>query len=134
MKKIILLFLGILFITISSFSQQKERYYQEKFAKIVNGEMEVVLKDKTRVDIVTNDYAIEVDFAHKWAEAIGQSLYYAKELNKKPGILLVWSGDNEIRYLNRLMEVAVEHGIKVWVWNWTDDTWSSVRYNLQYLY
>ena len=41
--------------------------------------MEVVMKDGTRCDILTSTHAIEVDFAKKWAEAIGQSLNYASK-------------------------------------------------------
>jgi len=135
MKKILLLIALILF-SISVFSQtkQKESYYQDEFAKIVNGETEVRLDDGTRADIVTDKYAIEVDFGAKWAESIGQSLSYAIQLEKQAGVLLVISGEDEIRFLDRLMAVAVEHGIQVWIWNWTDDTWGRVDYKLQYLY
>ena len=115
-------------------TKQNEKYYQDKFAKIVNGETEVRLDDGTRADIVTDKYAIEVDFGAKWAESIGQSLSYAIQLEKKAGVLLVISGEDEIRFLDRLMTVAVEHGIQVWIWNYTDDTWSGVDYKLTYLY
>ena len=126
----------LILFSISMFSQtkQNEKYYQDKFAKIVNGETEVRLDDGTRADIVTDKYAIEVDFGAKWAESIGQSLSYAIQLEKKAGVLLVISGEDEIRFLDRLMTVAVEHGIQVWIWNWTDDTWSRVDYKLTYLY
>lgn len=40
-------------------------------------------------DCVSETHAIEVDWSGKWAEAIGQSLYYACELDKKPAIYLV---------------------------------------------
>ena len=52
-------------------------YDQEKFAREIGGQVEVVMKDGTRCDILTATHAIEVDFAKKWAEAIGQSLNYA---------------------------------------------------------
>jgi len=122
--------------SVSMFSQtkQKEKYYQDEFAKIVNGETEVRLDDGTRADIVTDKYAIEVDFGVKWAESIGQSLSYAIQLEKQAGVLLVISGEDEIRFLDRLMTVAIEHGITVWIWNWSDDTWSRVDYKLTYLY
>jgi hypothetical protein len=50
------------------------------------GIMEVLLQDGTRCDIITKTHAIEVDFADKWAEAIAQSLGYARQNNKKEGI------------------------------------------------
>ena len=46
-----------------------ERFYQELWCESFNGQMEVVLEDKSRVDCVTEYYAVEVDFANKWAEA-----------------------------------------------------------------
>ena len=135
MKKILLMIALILF-SVSMFSQTKQResYYQHEFAVKMDGRTEVRLMNGTRADIVTDKYAIEVDFGAKWAEAIGQSLSYGIELDKTPGILLVISGEDEIRFLERLMPVAIEHGIQVWIWNYTDDTWSRVDYKLTYLY
>ena len=50
---------------------------------------------RTFVDCVTDDYAIEVDLSNKWAEAIGQSLMYAAELERLPGIILICHGDTD---------------------------------------
>jgi len=126
----------LVLFSISAFSQEKQResYYQDEFAKVIGGDTEVRLDDGTRADIVTDKYAIEVDFGAKWAESIGQSLSYAIQLEKQAGVLLVISGEDEIRFLDRLMAVAVQHGIQVWIWNWTNDTWSRVDYKLTYLY
>lgn len=134
----------LILFTVSVFSQdkirQKESYYQNEFAKIVNGVTEQILPDRTRVDIVTEKYAIEVDFAEKWAESGFQALHYAKSLNKKAGILLVWQGSEDEKYLERLLGVIAEYRlpITVWVWYWTNDTWSQVDYyyecKLKYLY
>ena len=66
-----------------------ERYYQTILCDALGGEMEVVLSDRTRVDCLTEEYAIEVDFAKKWAESVGQALYYAKITGKKPAIGLI---------------------------------------------
>ena len=136
MKKFLLMVALILFSVTLAFSQtkQKESYYQHEFALIVDGQTEVRLANGTRADIVTDKYAIEVDFGAKWAEAIGQSLSYGIELEKQAGILLVIKDESEIRFLERLMPVAVEHGIQVWIWNYSDDTWSRVDYKLTYLY
>lgn len=138
MKKLII-FIGMLLITASLFSQERQResYYQQKFAEAVKGETEVTLSDRTRVDIVTNTHVIEVDFAEKWAESIGQSLHYeGMTATKKAGVLLVIEGSKEERFLDRLVGVAAKHGIDVWVWDWTTDTWSKVdyKYEIKYLY
>ena len=34
-------------------------------------------------------YAVEFDFAEKWAEAVGQALYYALKTGKKPAVVLI---------------------------------------------
>ena len=71
------------------YGKQSERYYQEKFAQEIGGQVEVVMKDGTRCDILTSTHAIEVDFARKWAEAIGQSLHYALHTGKRPAVALI---------------------------------------------
>lgn len=50
---------------------------------------DVHLPNGTEADCVSDTYAIEVDFSRHWAEAIGQSLLYASELDLLPGIVLV---------------------------------------------
>jgi hypothetical protein len=50
-------------LALPLFGKQTERYYQEKFAREIGGQVEVVMKDGTRCDILTATHAIEVDFA-----------------------------------------------------------------------
>ena len=88
-----------LLISFSLFGKQPERYYQEIFADEVNGSVEVVMSDGTRCDILTETHAIEVDFARKWAEAIGQSLNYSTLTGKIPGVLLILEKDSDEKYL-----------------------------------
>lgn len=137
MKKLFLMIMLVIF-TLSAFSQEtlrkKETYYQQAFALLIGGETEMILKDRTRVDIVTETHAIEVDFAEKWAESIGQALHYEGMTGKKAGVLLVIRGREDERFLDRLMGVAAKHGIDVWVWDWTQDTWSKVDYKIEYIY
>ena len=72
-----------------------------------------MLKDGTRVDCLTSTHAIEVDFANKWAESIGQSLFYAEMTGKKPGVYLIIESDRDYRYLKRLKLVAKKYGITI---------------------
>ena len=53
------------------------------------------LKNGTEVDCISDTHAIEVDFTNKWAEAIGQSLQYASELQRLPGIILICRSDDD---------------------------------------
>ena len=85
-----------------------EAYYQDIAAKKYNGQTEVTMPDGTRCDIVTETHAIEVDFADKWAEAIGQSLNYSIQLNKKAGILLILEKPDDERHLIRV-ESIIKH-------------------------
>ena len=76
--------------------------------------MEKTLADRTRVDCLTSNYAIEVDFSKKWAESIGQSLYYAEMTGKKPAIgLIVGDTTTEERHLRRVEIMAEKYDIKI---------------------
>jgi len=83
-----------------------EKYYQNKFCSKIGGVAEYVLEDRTRVDCLTDEYAIEVDFAKKWAESIGQALYYAKMTGKKPAIYLIIEKSSDRKFLNRLKKAS----------------------------
>ena len=53
-------------------------------------------------------YAIEVDFADKWGKAIGQSLNYAFQANKRAGILLILEKRSDEKHLIRVNSI-IEH-------------------------
>lgn len=74
------------------------------------------LWDGTRVDVLTKLFACEVDWAPKWAEAIGQSLWYANVVGRDPiVILLVKDFDRERRYIYRAQVVCTEQEIGLWM-------------------
>ena len=97
-----------------SLKKHNEKYYQTKLCKKLKGKMEYRLSDNTRVDCLTDEYAIEVDWAKKWAEGIGQSLYYGYMTNKKPAVALICSKKDK-RYIKRLNTVAKQENIKVFI-------------------
>ncbi|MCM1294481.1 MAG: hypothetical protein NC311_02895 [Muribaculaceae bacterium] len=72
---------------------------------------EVRLLDGTRVDCLTDMYAIEFDFASKWAEALGQSLHYARMTGRKPAIFLIIERDSDMRYVGRLRPLCEKYGV-----------------------
>ncbi len=92
-----------------------ERWYQDKWCAEKQGVVEYVLPDRTRVDCLTDEYAIEHDFGRKWAEAVGQSLYYATQTGKKPGIVLI-VGPRGQKYLDRLNAVIDYYKLPIRVW------------------
>ena len=89
MNRSITILLATALLLCSFSATARERTYQMTWCAANNGTAEVVLSDGTRVDCVTATHAVEVDFAPKWAEAIGQALHYALITGKRPGILLI---------------------------------------------
>lgn len=87
--------------TINIPNKLHEKDYVNKYC---TGIKEYTLPDKTRIDCLTDEYAIEFDFAKKWAESIGQSLYYAKKTGKKPAVAIITSGEKDKKYLKRIQE------------------------------
>jgi hypothetical protein len=115
MKKIILAgFAIVLVFTGCEHKKHNEKYYQTQLCNNLDGVMEQSLLDRTRVDCLTDEYAIEVDFAKKWAEAVGQSLYYAEMTEKPPGIgFILRDNDKDGRYLKRVKVLARKYQIKI---------------------
>ena len=89
-------------------AKQPESHYQRKWCEAQHGRTEVRLPDRTRVDCILDTHAVEVDFARKWAEAIGQSLHYSRMTGKRAGILLIMLSPKDQKHLDRLLNV-VQH-------------------------
>ena len=88
-------------INVNSNKKLTEKDYVNMYC---TGIKEYVLTDKTRVDCLTDEYAIEFDYAKKWAESIGQSLYYSKKTGKKPAVAIITNGENDLKYIQRIKE------------------------------
>ena len=101
----------LLLLALPLLGKQSERYYQEKFAREIGGQVEVVMKDGTRCDILTATHAVEVDFAKKWAEAIGQSLNYAMQTGKRPGVALIVLSPSDNKYIERVRKISDEYSL-----------------------
>ena len=54
----------------------------------LGGKQEARLPDSTRVDCLLDGYAVEFDFAAKWAECVGQAAFYS-EMTKRGGICVL---------------------------------------------
>ncbi len=117
MKIAFLTLLLVALFTACSTTPKKynEKHYQTLFCDDLDGVMEYRLSDKTRVDCLTDEYAIEVDFAKKWAEGIGQSLFYAEMTGREPAIALIMNVNRDQRYLKRLNTVAKKYEIRVFI-------------------
>ena len=44
----------------------------------MNGVSQFTTKDRTYVDCLTSEFAVEAEYDYNWKEAIGQSLHYAE--------------------------------------------------------
>lgn len=96
-----------------------EKWYQEKWCTEQGGQAEVVLSDNTRADCITATHAIEHDFGPKWAEAIGQALYYSLQTGKRAGIVLILEKPEDRKYWIRLNSTIRHFGLPI-------DTWEMV--------
>ena len=102
-------------IVITVLLAQPESFFSDLLAQELHGRREVVLIDRSRVDIVTPAEAIEVDWARKWAEGIGQSMYYAAMTDRRPVvILLVAERNREAVYILRARVACARAGVDVW--------------------
>ena len=82
-----------------------------------NGQVEVVLPDGTRCDCLTDTHAIEFDFGNNWAEAIGQSGYYALQTQRKAGIVLILESLKDRKYWIRLNSTIQHLNLPIDTWN-----------------
>ena len=115
-RLLLILVISLLFLGCSHTTEKyNERHYQTILCDDLGGKMEYVLKDKTRVDCLTNEYAIEVDFAKKWAESIGQSLHYAHMTDRQPAVAIIMDKAKDERYFKRLNALAEKYDIKIFV-------------------
>lgn len=95
---------------------KRESEYQQVWCDQKNGVAEYRLPDKTRVDCLTEGHAIEFDFGAKWAESIGQSLYYSLNTGKRAGVVLILKKRNHYRYWLRLNTTIDTYKLPIDTW------------------
>jgi opacity protein-like surface antigen len=98
---------------------QRERYYQDRWRNFHGGIVEQRVTGG-RVDWIGEmdgtRYAVEFDFAHKWAEAIGQSLYYSAETGHRAGIVLIKKQPGDDRHVEKLDAVIRAKCLDIQYW------------------
>ena len=107
---------SLLALPLMAYAKHSEQWYTDRWCAAQSGDTGAVLPDQTRPDCVTSTHAIEVDFAPKFYEAIGQSLWYGFQTNKQAGILLLVNPDDRGRYLYRLRSVIDNYRLPIDVW------------------
>jgi hypothetical protein len=66
---------------------------------------------------VTDTHAIEFDFGNNWAEAVGQSAYYALQTGKKAGIVLILETMKDRKYWIRLNTTIDNFNLPIHTWS-----------------
>lgn len=90
-----------------------EKYYQEIWCNAYDGKMEVVMENGSRCDCLTEDNAAEFDFAHKWAESVGQSLNYSQQTGKRAGIVLIAEKMGDMQYVEIVQELVEKFNLPI---------------------
>lgn len=92
-----------------------ESFYQGILIDHFKGIQNYHLPSGKICDIVNNELAIEVDFTHKWAEAVGQSLQYALETDLRPCIVFIYNYSKDFYLLNSVVPLLKRLCIKVYL-------------------
>jgi hypothetical protein len=117
MKKLILICCIILFSTTAQAKRMHpEKWYQATWCNEHGGQVEVVLPDRTRCDCLTDTHTIEFDFGSKWAESIGQALYYSIQTGKRAGVVLILEKQKDYKYWIRLNTIIDHYGLPIDTW------------------
>ncbi len=118
---VVLLALGLLGQPVLAGSKRlhPERWYQKKWCQEQGGRSEARLPDKTRCDCLTPTHAVEFDFGPKWAEAIGQALYYSLQTGKRGGIVLILEKEQDYNYWLRLNSTIQHFKLPIDTWKMT---------------
>ena len=91
-------------------ADKREAYWQRQYC--AGMEIEKKLITGGRIDCFNDEFAIEVDWANKWAEAVGQSLYYAGATDRKPAIILLCTeSEGPVEGLCRSYVYRLEHAL-----------------------
>ena len=93
-----------------------EAWYQDVWCRGMKGKVEVRMEDGRRIDCLTSTHAIEVEFARKWPEAVGQSLDYSMLTGKEAGIVLVLKTPGDHAYWQRLKTVINHYNLPIRLW------------------
>lgn len=98
--------------------QEKETVWSAALARKLSGSTEYPVQNG-RVDVLTEQYAIEVERLEKWHEGIGQSSHYGLEAGKVPCLaIIILPTEIPLNDLNReklslIERTALKSGIKL---------------------
>ncbi len=86
-------------------------------SKVTRGKVEVQ-HPTGRIDILTDDYAIEVDHVRNYLAGIKQALQYAAAMKRKPGLALFMDGaEDTAQALDAARKLCAESDVRFWLIN-----------------
>jgi hypothetical protein len=103
----------VLFLFTSNSYAGSEAYNNNLYCSEIKGIQEYRLKNKVRVDCLTEEYAIEMDWCSKWYEGITQALYYAMETNKRAKLVLIKKNSFDQKYINRANKLILFYKLPI---------------------
>ncbi len=105
-------------ITLPVKRNSHEKEWTDALANRIKGQSEVQV-DRGRVDVMTDSYAIEIDFIKKWHEGLGQAIHYGDESNRIGVLALIDetnAHDQDIQHLELIRKIerlCLGKGIKL---------------------
>ena len=91
----------------------KEAVYQNYWCDKNGGVAEYKLQDKSRVDCLLPDMAVEFDFARKRDECLGQALRYSAYTKKPAACCLIIEQKKDYKYYYQLRYTIQKKGLDV---------------------
>ncbi len=79
----------------------------------LTGGQEEVSVDFGRADVITDNYAVEVDFLRKWKEGLGQAQHYADVTDLIPVLALIALDPLDEKLLEQIDGLCTKKGVKV---------------------
>jgi hypothetical protein len=90
----------------------KEAVWRDALARAWTGRVEVAVA-YGRVDVLTEGTAVELDFAHKYHEALGQALHYSHETGRQGVAALIVTGQIDGAKMEWIEALCNRHGVRL---------------------
>jgi hypothetical protein len=108
--------------------EQGETAWSQYVAELLGGEAEARMPDGSRVDVLTGDLAIEVEWCKsgKVYEAVGQAGYYQATANRRGCVVLLMGREplkQEIVFYLRCVAVCAEFDLPIYAVNVQTGQW-----------
>lgn len=98
----------------ASSSDAAEKDYNVKWCNERGGVVpNHAIADGTFPDCITEYYAIEFDYGHKWKEAPGQALNYAMYTGKRAGVVVIVETNRDRLGLERIKKIITHYNLPI---------------------